>query len=78
MLAEFCDERPVRLTEVGTEAESADDWIARRAAQLDEPFVLVTSDRELRQRAGNRAERIVGGGSFARELQAAAPEAPSP
>lgn len=49
---------------VGTGGESADDWIARRAGELEEPFWLVTSDRELRRRAGERAERIVGGGSF--------------
>jgi len=55
---------------VGTGAESADDWITRRAAELSEPYVLVTSDRELRERAGARAERIVGGGRFARELSA--------
>jgi predicted RNA-binding protein with PIN domain len=53
---------------VGTGAESADDWITRRAAELSEPYVLVTSDRELRERAGRNAERIVGGGAFAREL----------
>jgi predicted RNA-binding protein with PIN domain len=49
---------------VGTGGESADDWIARRAAELEEPFWLVTSDRELRRRAGGAAERIIGGGSF--------------
>jgi hypothetical protein len=53
---------------VGTQRESADDWIARRATELEEPFVLVTSDRELRERAGTKADRIVGGGAFAREL----------
>jgi predicted RNA-binding protein with PIN domain len=53
---------------VGTGAESADDWITRKAAQLDEPYVLVTSDRELRERAGSNAERVIGGGAFAREL----------
>jgi rRNA-processing protein FCF1 len=53
---------------VGTGVESADDWITRRAAELSEPYVLVTSDRELRERAGGNAERIVGGGAFAREL----------
>jgi predicted RNA-binding protein with PIN domain len=53
---------------VGTGAESADDWITRRAVELSEPYVLVTSDRELRKRAGGNAERIVGGGAFAREL----------
>jgi predicted RNA-binding protein with PIN domain len=55
---------------VGTGAESADDWITRRAAELAEPYVLVTSDRELRGRAGGSAERVIGGGAFARELTA--------
>jgi len=55
---------------VGTAAESADDWITRRAAELSEPYVLVTSDRELRERAGGRAEQVIGGGAFARELAA--------
>jgi predicted RNA-binding protein with PIN domain len=55
---------------VGTGSESADDWITRKAAELTEPYVLVTSDRELRVRAGGNAARIVGGGAFARELAA--------
>lgn len=49
--------------------ETADDRIAREAAELDGPYWLVTSDRELRERAGQRAERVIGGGSFARELR---------
>jgi rRNA-processing protein FCF1 len=49
--------------------ESADDRIAREAAELDGPYWLVTSDRGLRERAGGRAERLLGGGSFARELR---------
>ena len=49
--------------------ETADDRIAREAAQLDAPYWLVTSDRGLRERAGGRAERVVGGGSFARDLR---------
>jgi hypothetical protein len=53
---------------VGSGPESADDWIARRAAELAEPYWLVTSDRELRRRAGGRAERTIGGGSFAGEI----------
>jgi uncharacterized protein YaiI (UPF0178 family) len=52
---------------VGTGRESADDWIAREAL-LHAPYWLVTSDRELRQRAGKGAERVIGGGSFAGEL----------
>jgi hypothetical protein len=58
---------------VGTKGESADDWLAREASAYGvrgESFWLVTSDRELRRRAGSGAERLVGGGSFARELQA--------
>jgi predicted RNA-binding protein with PIN domain len=55
---------------VGTSEESADDWITERAAELSEPYILVTSDRELRERAGGKAERIIGGGAFARELAA--------
>jgi hypothetical protein len=53
---------------VGTDGESADDRIAREAAALERPYWLVTSDRELRRRAGGRAERVVGGGAFLREL----------
>jgi hypothetical protein len=49
------------------ERETADDRIVREVAGLDR-FWLVTSDRELRRRAGERAERVVGGGSFVREL----------
>jgi hypothetical protein len=47
--------------------ESADDRIVRETAELDR-YWLVTSDRELRQRAGGAAERVVGGGSFAADL----------
>ena len=49
--------------------ETADDRIARETAELEGPYWLVTSDRELRERAGRRAERVIGGGSFARELR---------
>jgi len=48
-------------------APSADDWIAASAAGLDH-YWLVTSDRALRRRAGERAARVIGGGAFAREL----------
>ena len=56
---------------VGTGAESADNWLVRAAAELrtaDQPFWLVTSDRNLRARASLGAKKIVGGGSFADEL----------
>jgi hypothetical protein len=49
--------------------ESADDWIARHASE-HRPYWLVTSDRELRERAGTGAERVIGGGSFLQELAA--------
>jgi hypothetical protein len=48
--------------------ETADDRIAREAEALEGPYWLVTSDRGLRERAAAGAERLVGGGSFAREL----------
>jgi predicted RNA-binding protein with PIN domain len=60
-----------RCVVVGSGDASADDWITRRAEELEregQPFWLVTSDRELRTVAGRAAERTVGGGSFAREL----------
>ena len=46
-----------------------DDRIAREAAEVDGPYWLVTSDRGLRNRAAAKAERVIGGGSFARELR---------
>ena len=57
---------------VGTGAKSADDWIAREASRLraeGRPFLLVTSDRALRADAGQGADRVIGGGSFARALR---------
>jgi len=59
------------LAVVGTGDESADRWIARRAAELrgeGRPFWLVTSDRALREEAGRGATRLIGGGAFARLL----------
>ena len=53
---------------IGTKGESADDWIAREARGLEGSYWLVTSDRELRERAGGRADRVIGGGAFLREL----------
>jgi hypothetical protein len=51
--------------------ESGDDRIARLVEELEPPVWVVTSDRELRERVRDRAERIIGGGSFARELRGA-------
>jgi predicted RNA-binding protein with PIN domain len=49
--------------------ETADDRIAREVRELEPPVWVVTSDRELRRRVEPYVERILGGGSFARELQ---------
>jgi predicted RNA-binding protein with PIN domain len=49
-------------------AETADDRIAAEVRQLAPPIWVVTSDRELRERVADRVERIIGGGTFAREL----------
>ena len=53
---------------VATGSGSADDWIAAHARE-HAPYWLVTSDRELRERAGPGAVRVVGGGTFARDLR---------
>jgi predicted RNA-binding protein with PIN domain len=49
--------------------ETADDSIARAVRELEPPIWVVTSDRELRHRVERYVERILGGGSFACELQ---------
>jgi hypothetical protein len=46
---------------------TADDWLAEHAREFV-PYWLVTSDRELRKRAGSEAEKIIGGGRFLEEL----------
>jgi hypothetical protein len=51
---------------VWTGTETADDWIVRNAVRF-EPYWLVTSDSELRERASG-AERVLGGGGFARGI----------
>jgi hypothetical protein len=50
-------------------SESGDDQIARLVKELEPPVWVVTSDRGLRERVRGHAERILGGGSFARELR---------
>ena len=68
-LVVFDGAAPVEAADVvGTGEESADDWIAREAPSLV-PYWLVTSDRELRERVAGAAERVVGGGTFARQLR---------
>jgi hypothetical protein len=53
---------------VGTGSESADDRLVELARESAEPVWLVTSDRELRRRIGDRADRVLGGGAFLSEL----------
>lgn len=56
-----------------TGAPSADDRIAELAAELaasGRRYLLVTSDRELRRRAGDAAMRVLGGGAFLERISA--------
>ena len=67
LLVVFDGDPPQEASDLlGSGGRSADDVIA----ELDGPFTLATSDRELRERVGHRAERVLGGGSFLRELEA--------
>jgi hypothetical protein len=52
---------------VGSGAKSADEWLIREAPRYDDAW-LVTSDRALREAAGAHAARLIGGGSFLRDL----------
>jgi hypothetical protein len=49
-------------------APSADDRIVELARTIERPWWLVTSDRGLRERVGDRPERVLGGGSFVRTI----------
>jgi hypothetical protein len=51
---------------LGSGSRSADDVIAG----LEGSFSLVTSDRALRERVGEHAERVFGGGSFLQQISA--------
>ena len=46
----------------------ADDAIAAAVDGAEGPVWVVTSDRELRRRVEERADRILGGGSFVRSI----------
>jgi hypothetical protein len=59
----FDGQPPERAVDLVAGEPSADDWLAAHA-RAHTPYWLVTSDRELRGRAGVGAERIVGGGAF--------------
>ncbi|MGA8486396.1 MAG: hypothetical protein WB684_04945 [Gaiella sp.] len=49
-------------------SNNADDAIVELAPQFASPWWLVTSDRGLRERVGDRPERVIGGGSFVRTI----------
>jgi hypothetical protein len=59
-----------RTAVVGTGGEIADDWIAEHAPILGDSVWLVSSDRGLRARVTPHVERVIGGGSFAGQLEA--------
>jgi hypothetical protein len=63
------DERGHTVTVVWEGTQSGDDQIASLVRQLEPPVWVVTSDRELRDRVREHSERVIGGGSFARELR---------
>jgi hypothetical protein len=46
-----------------------DDEIVRIANEQRAPTWVVTSDRALRERLPDSVERVIGGGSFARQLK---------
>ena len=63
----FDGRAPLDADDVVGAGPSADDWLAAHAAEYV-PYWLVTSDRGLRARIGEAAERVVGGGAFLNEL----------
>ena len=68
LVADWADHEGVEARVFWEGDETADDRIVREADALDR-YWLVTSDRGLRERAGGRAERVLGGGSFLRQLR---------
>jgi hypothetical protein len=65
----WADEHGHAVTVVWETEESGDDRLARLVRQLQPPVWVVTSDRGLRERVLDHADRVIGGGSFARELR---------
>ncbi|HXH96481.1 MAG TPA: hypothetical protein VNH40_04655 [Gaiellaceae bacterium] len=63
VLVVFDGPPPEEASDLVAGVPSADGWLTAHAAEYT-PYWLVTSDRELRRRAGAQAERIVGGGAF--------------
>jgi hypothetical protein len=52
----------------GTPPAGADDRIVELADSIEGPVWLVTSDRELRERVGVHADRVIGGGTYLRRI----------
>ena len=67
LLIVFDGEPPEKAPDLVGSA-NADDEIVLITTKLDSPFWLVTSDRGLRERVGDRAERVIGGGTFVRQI----------
>jgi hypothetical protein len=67
--AQWAEQHGHDLSVVWEGTDTADDRIAREILELEPPVWVVTSDRGLRQRVKDHAERLIGGGSFARELR---------
>jgi hypothetical protein len=65
----WAEEHSHDVTVVWEGSESGDDQIAHLVRQLEPPVWVVTSDRGLRERVRGHVERVIGGGSFARELR---------
>ena len=49
-------------------SDNADDAITELAPSLRSPWWLVTSDRALRERVGDRPASVIGGGAFIRTI----------
>ena len=69
ILIVFDGRAPEKAGDVVSAGGTADDWLAGHAPE-HVPYWLVTSDRALRRRVGEDADRVIGGGSFVRELLA--------
>ena len=49
-------------------SRNADDAIVELTAHFERPWWLVSSDRGLRERLGDRPARIIGGGAFSQTI----------
>jgi hypothetical protein len=70
LLVVFDGRAPEEAEDVAA-APNADDEIVRVAREAGEPVWVATSDRGLRDRLDGYAQRLIGGGRFLAELEAA-------